>query len=220
MSSDDGRPVNVVIAGVGGQGVLLASRLLCGAAVKAGLSVQAMEEHGMAQRGGAVTTQLRVSAGELHTAQIPRGRGDVLLAFEPMEGLRALPLMGTGAELLINTRQLPPPIMPGGGGSPGGTGPAGVTTSLDLAEVERLLGESRSRVHLFDATALAEEAGSGLAVNMVLIGGLAALGLLPPPLDGAALKVSLADWVAPRFRKVNTRAFERGHDVIAGSHGT
>jgi len=198
MSSDDGRPVNVVIAGVGGQGVLLASRLLCGAAVKAGLSVQAMEEHGMAQRGGAVTTQLRVSAGELHTAQIPRGRGDVLLAFEPMEGLRALPLMGTGAELLINTRQLPPPIMPGGGGSPGGTGPAGVTTSLDLAE----------------------EAGSGLAVNMVLIGGLAALGLLPPPLDGAALKVSLADWVAPRFRKVNTRAFELGHDVIAGSHGT
>ena len=166
MSDMEDRPLNLIIAGVGGQGVLLASRLLCDAAVKAGLKVQAMEEHGMAQRGGAVTTQLRLWADEIHTAQIRPGTGDILLAFEPMEGIRALPFIAPDAVLLVNTRQLPPP------GRPGKTKDraAGMTTSLDMEEVERLLRQGYPRVHLFDATALAEEAGSGLAVNMVLIG--------------------------------------------------
>jgi len=208
MNPDSERPLNVVIAGVGGQGVLLASRLLCGAAVKVGLKVQALEEHGMAQRGGAVTTQLRVARQEIFTAQIRQGTGHVLLAFEPMEGLRALPYLSSKAVLLVNTRQLPPPAMPGSGqGSP-------EPSSLNMIEVEEKLLESYPKVHLFDATALAEQAGSELAVNMVLIGGLAALDMLPEPLDARALKEALGDWVGSRFLEVNTRAFELGYEAV------
>ena len=164
----------------------------------------------MAQRGGAVTTQLRVASGEIFTAQIRRGSGHVLLAFEPMEGLRALPLLSPEAHLLINSRQLPPPSMPG----TAGPGQTGISTSLDMSQVHRWLGESHPNVHIFDATKLAEEAGSGLAVNMVLIGGLVALDLLPEALDAGALKEALEDWVGPRFREVNLRAFEAGYEAV------
>ena len=87
-----------------------------------------------------------------------------------------------------------------------------------MLKVERLLKVSYPRVHLFDATALAEKAGSGLAVNMVLVGGLAALDLLPAPLGAEALHEALVDWVRPALLEINQRAFQAGHDSISSSN--
>ncbi|MGQ9477049.1 MAG: indolepyruvate oxidoreductase subunit beta [Candidatus Bipolaricaulia bacterium] len=194
--------LRIYIIGVGGQGTLTAARLLGEAALRRGLEAVVSEVHGMAQRGGIVETG--VLLGGYKGPVIGRGEADLVLAFEPLEALRAVLALGKASKeglVLTNTH----PIRP-------------ITVSLKLGEypdLERAFAEVERRVARLiklEATALAKEAGSALALNMVMLGALAATELLPfPPIE---LEEGIKGF-SPRWAEVNLRAFRLGLEAVA-----
>lgn len=185
--------LNVLFAGIGGQGVLTASQLLCEAAVLAGHDVKKSEVHGMAQRGGVVTSHVRLGR-KVYSPVISEGEVDVLVAFEEAEALRWLPEVRPGGLLVVNCLRVLPPVV-----------------NLGLfAYPEDPLAGLRSFEGTFlsvEASALAVEAGSPRLAGTILVGAAAAL-----------LPLSRADWeaaVRKRFPAAevadqNLRAFEQG----------
>ena len=152
-------PTSILIAGVGGQGVLLASEVLAEAAAIADHDVKKSEVHGMAQRGGSVVSHLRFGA-EVHSPLIPLGGADLLVSFEELETLRYFPWLRAGAFLLVNDQRiLPLPVSSGRAAYPADV--RGVIAATGLA-------------HAFvDGPGLAARAGNAKAVNSVILGALA-----------------------------------------------
>jgi len=158
----------VVISGVGGQGTLLASRLLAEAAIKAGLHVKIGETYGMAQRGGPVMGHIQIG-GAANNPQIRKREADVLLGFEPAEAVRrGVTYLKDGGLALVNKRV---------------TAPVEVISGLvpypGMDELMGLLSKVTDRLVAFDATRLAEEAGDPIATNVVMLGALTESGELP-----------------------------------------
>ena len=150
---------SVMIVGVGGQGTLLASRILGSAMLQKGYDVKVGEVHGMSQRGGSVVTYVRFGE-KVFSPVIERGEADVLLAFEQLEAARALPYLKSGGTAVVNTQKIDPmPVVTGQAAYPQGL----------LAAME----EKGAKVLAVDALKLSEEAGSQKAVNVVLIGAMA-----------------------------------------------
>ncbi len=189
------KSLNVVIVGVGGQGTLLASRILGNIAQTLDLDVKVSEVHGMSQRGGSVTTYVRM--GENVQAPIIEQKGaDYVLAFEELEALRALPSLKDDGMMIVNTQQTPPmPVITGAA-----TYPEGI--------LEKLCAEAG---HVKDVAALplAAKAGTEKAVNVVLLGVLAA----QLPLDKELWIQALRANVHERFLAANLAAFEAGYTV-------
>jgi indolepyruvate ferredoxin oxidoreductase, beta subunit len=102
-----GKKADIIICGVGGQGVILSSKVLANAAMLEGLDVKASEVHGMAQRGGAVVSQVRIGE-KVYSPTIPAGQGDVIISFEEMEALRYLQLVTPGASVILNLQKIKP----------------------------------------------------------------------------------------------------------------
>jgi indolepyruvate ferredoxin oxidoreductase, beta subunit len=196
------RHLRIFLTGVGGQGTLLASRLLGEAALAAGMNSLVSETHGMAQRGGVVIST--VVLGDLKSPIISPGEADVLLGFEALETFRALDRCHPGSLVVTNTGALVPyPVAIGKAAYPE------VPRMLELmaAQVGSLLA--------FDAGDLARQAGSPLAMNMVLLGALGATGILPfPQEDILALVRSKTN---PKFLEANLAAFQMGHKAAADS---
>ena len=187
--------MRIFMTGVGGQGTLLASRLLGEAAVAAGYEPLLSETHGMAQRGGIVVST--VVLGNLKSPIISEGEADILLGFEALETFRALDRCHAGTLVIANTGVIPP-----------------YTVAIGKAQypsVERLvalMSQAVASVLAFDANALAREAGSPLAVNMVLLGALAATGILPFSQD--LLLEMIKTRTNPKFLDANLTAFDMG----------
>jgi indolepyruvate ferredoxin oxidoreductase beta subunit len=187
----------LVISGVGGQGTLLASRLLAGASIKAGLHVKIGETYGMAQRGGPVMGHLQVG-GSAHNPQIRKGEADVLVGFEPAEAARrGVTYLKDGGLALVNTRVTAPVEVI-----------SGMVPYPDMGELVGLLEKVTDRIVAFDATSLAEEAGDPIATNVVMLGALAESGKLP--FGEETLVSTLRDSLRPRFLELNMRAFDLG----------
>ncbi len=190
--------INVLLAGVGGQGTLVAGKLLGQVALTLGLDARISEVHGMAQRGGSVTTAVKLGP-TVFSPVIEAGTLQYLLAFEELEALRWAPLLAPAGIVLINREQLLP-----------------VTVQLkqavypaDGAEaLRRRLGPDR--VHLIEASRLAQEAGSVKATNVVMLGALSRFMDLPQAHFLSALEVVLP----PHVRQINQRAFELGSAII------
>jgi len=190
----------VVISGVGGQGTLLASRLLAMASISAGLNVKIGETYGMAQRGGPVMGHIQIG-GMAHNPQIRKGEADVLVGFEPAEATRrGVTFLKDGGLALVNTRVTAPVEVI-----------SGMVPYPDLGELMRLLGKVAGRVVAFDATSLAEEAGDPIATNVVMLGALTESGQLP--LDEETVLSTLRDSLRPRFLELNMRAFGLGKEA-------
>ena len=150
---------SVMIVGVGGQGTLLASRLLGAAMVAEGYDVKVSEVHGMSQRGGSVVTYVRYGE-KVYSPIIEEGEADIVLAFEQLEAARYLPYLKKGGAVVVNTQKMDPmPVVTGSTTYPEG-----------LLEDMKKKG---ARVLALDALSLAEETGSAKAVNVVLIGDMA-----------------------------------------------
>jgi indolepyruvate ferredoxin oxidoreductase beta subunit len=183
------------MTGVGGQGTLLASRLLGEAALAAGFEPLVSETHGMAQRGGIVVST--VVLGDLKSPIISAGEADVLLGFEALETFRALDRCHAGTMVIANTGVIPP-----------------YTVAIGKAHyppVERLvalMSQAAASVLALDANALAHQAGSPLAGNMVLLGALATTAILPFPQD--LLLEMIKTSTNPKFLEANLRAFDLG----------
>ncbi|MGB3943892.1 MAG: indolepyruvate oxidoreductase subunit beta [Methanothrix sp.] len=184
---------DVVVVGVGGQGVILISEIIGRAAMLAGLSVRGVETHGMAQRGGSVINHIRV--GCRYSAMISPGGADVLVAMEPAEALRYASYLSPEGVALVNTRPLLPVTVT-----------TGQATYPSIEEILAPLREASSRVYPMDATRLAAEAGSPQAANVVMLGALAR----HLPIGEERLQEALSKIVPARFLEVNRKAFELG----------
>ncbi len=149
---------NILIVGVGGQGVILASELLSEAATQAGYDVKKSEVHGMSQRGGVVSSHIRFGE-KVYSPLIPNGSANVVLAFEAAEGLRWCGQVSANGMLAMNTQQIVPPI----------------AFTKEFSYPEDPVGDARKhvkRVVPVDALALANEAGNPKLVNTVLLGAI------------------------------------------------
>jgi indolepyruvate ferredoxin oxidoreductase beta subunit len=197
-SKERSKNLRILMTGVGGQGTLLASRLLGEAALAAGFDPLVSETHGMAQRGGIVVST--VVLGDLKSPIISEGEADILLGFEALETFRALDRCRAGTLVIANTGVTPP-----------------YTVAIGKAQypsVERLvalMSQAVSSVLAFDANALAREAGSPLAVNMVLLGALAATEVLPFPQE--LLLEMIKTRTKPKFLDANLTAFDLGAET-------
>jgi indolepyruvate ferredoxin oxidoreductase beta subunit len=191
--------LRILFAGVGGQGVLSAGRWVGDAAAAAGIDVVVGQIHGMSQRGGSV--QATVALGGARSAEIPRGMADLLVAFEPMEGARALAQLSERSTAIINTRPLLPVSLQATGR------PYPPVASL-ISPIEEVAGS----VIALDASALAENAGSPRSLNVVALGMLAGSGLLPFP-DEALLAIIQSAGM-PAFAEVNGKAFRLGSERV------
>ena len=189
----------VFITGVGGQGTLLASRILGEAALLDGIDVTVSEIHGMAQRGGVVESA--VLLGGVKSPIISDGEADVLLGFEPLETYRALRKCSGKTLVISNITTIIPYSVTSG------LVPRYPDVQSMMAEVRNSVG----RLIAFDALELAGESGSPLAVNVVMLGVLAARGTLP--ISPGVIERAVLGSVKPQFREINIRAFRLGLDV-------
>lgn len=185
----------VVFIGVGGQGNLLASRLLGEAALSAGVPAVVSEIHGMAQRGGIVESA--VLLGDVSSPIVSNGEADVLVGFEPVESLRALAKCSRNTVIITNTRPLPPFTVSIGQGT--------------YPPVERILELIRvkvGRVIALDGNALAIEAGNSLSLNMVMLGALIGSGTVP--VSAEEMKKVISASTRKAFSESNLKAFDLG----------
>ena len=154
---------DIILAGVGGQGVLSVSAIIASSAMKEGLAVKQSEVHGMSQRGGAVLANLRLSDGPIASDLIPRGSAAMILSMEPLESLRYLEYLSETGTIITATDP--------------------VANISDYPPIDEVLARIRSlpRALTIDAESLARRAGSARATNMVMVG--AASPLLPVAFD-------------------------------------
>ncbi|HDS45759.1 MAG TPA: indolepyruvate oxidoreductase subunit beta [Methanomicrobia archaeon] len=184
---------DIIVVGVGGQGVILLAHVIGKSALKAGYSVRGAETHGMAQRGGSVITHIRI--GCIYGPLVPPGGADILVALEPAEALRYAHYLVKDGVVLVNTN----PILPV-------TVTTGRATYPPLDELCAPLQYISKTVKAVNATELAIDAGTPQAMNVVMLGLLAAYLPLPEEL----LLETLAESIKPKYLAMNKRAFELG----------
>jgi indolepyruvate ferredoxin oxidoreductase, beta subunit len=188
---------NILIAAVGGQGALLAARILGNFAAAQGLEVKVSEIHGMSQRGGSVVTHVRFGA-EVHSPVIEAGTADVVIAFERLEAARYVSMLRRDGILLVNTQQIPPlPVLSGAAVYPG-----------DLLE---RFAELPIRTIACDALAEARTLGNLKTVNTILLGAFAG----QSESDVASWHRAITSSVRDAHRAINLAAFDRGYALAA-----
>lgn len=186
---------NVMIVGVGGQGTLLASRILGNVVVEEGYDVKMSEVHGMAQRGGSVVTYVKYGDA-VYSPIISEGEADIILSFEELEAYRYLPYLKKGGTLIVNAQEIDPmPVITGVAQYP--------------EQIVKKLKDKADGVIAVDALALANEAGNSKAVNVVLLGVLAKSSDIREEKWLAAIEKT----VPAKFLDVNLKAFALGYNA-------
>jgi indolepyruvate ferredoxin oxidoreductase beta subunit len=197
----------ILIAGTGGQGVLTAARLLCDCFVEHGHHVVSGQLHGMAQRGGAVQSAVIIDAGI--SPVIPSGRADFVLGFEPVETVRALPLMSADTIVYMNITPVVPFVLAQRSLSKDGDG--------EYPDVQELIASVRAvapSTFTCDATQYASQAGSARALNMVMLGCL--FGSDSLPCTAETFWGTVARRMPPHLQSVNAGAFRKGLEFARG----
>ncbi|MDH7477301.1 MAG: indolepyruvate ferredoxin oxidoreductase subunit beta [Candidatus Bathyarchaeota archaeon] len=191
---------NMVLAGVGGQGILLAAEILGTAAIKEGLNVRVSEIHGMAQRGGAVVSTVRIGEN-VFAPTVLDGHADVLLGFEPFETLRNLKFASEKTLVIMSEERIPPTELT-----------AKMMPYPSLKEVEEKIHVFTKNLIIVDAPKLAKKAGSPLTQNVVLIGALAATGNLP--IKNESLMDAIKELIPAKYLDMNLKAFKLGYEFV------
>jgi indolepyruvate ferredoxin oxidoreductase beta subunit len=189
----------IFFTGVGGQGTLLATRVLGEAALVANIPVVVSEVHGMAQRGGVVESAVVI--GKVQSPVISDGEVDILMAFEPLEALRAVRKCSASSLVICNTSPV---------------APFSVSSGRDqYPEVSHMMESISSQVSnliAYDARALAREAGSELSVNIVMLGTLMRHAKMP--FDEEVVKKVINTRTKKSFLEINLKAFDLGYEVL------
>lgn len=190
-----GTVTNILLVGVGGQGILLASEILAETFMLAGFDVKKSEIHGMSQRGGSVVSHVRYGK-EIFSPIVPEGEGDILFGFEILETYRCLPLLKKGASVIANDLCIPPPaVLSGQESYPDGL----------AAKIQDLFPDFL----LVDGLKLATEAGNPRSANTVLLGAVSKRLEIPEEFWLQALK----KMVPPRAFEENRKAFQAGRNL-------
>jgi indolepyruvate ferredoxin oxidoreductase beta subunit len=186
--------INILIVGVGGQGTLLASKLMGKIFIDSGLDVKVSEVHGMSQRGGSVVTYVRFGE-KVYSPIITEGEADLIISFEKLEAARYAKFLKKDGRIVVNTQQIDPmPVIIGAAEYP-----ENVLTELT---------DKGLNVDALDALSLAEQAGSSKAVNIVLMGKAASNFDIP---YDSWIK-AIENTVAPKFVEMNKKAFDLGYN--------
>jgi indolepyruvate ferredoxin oxidoreductase beta subunit len=186
---------DVILAGVGGQGVLSVATIIAHAAVKEGLEVRQSEVHGMAQRGGAVLAHMRIADAAIASDLVPRGAAELILSMEPLESLRYAAWLSpkgalvSAAEPLVNIPNYPEI--------------AGIIKSIESFPVYRIV----------EAAALAKEAGFSRAVNMVMVGAASAFLPIKTETLEETIKITFASKDTATV-EANIKAFKLGRNAV------
>ena len=196
-------PYNIVITGVGGQGNVMASRVLSNMMVRAGFKVTIGETFGMSQRGGSVMSHIRVSPTAVWSPQIPKGTADLIVALEPVEAIRVLADYGNPAvKVIVNLRAIYPVGVI--------TGEDEYPSETDIREtVTALAAEARFLMATDEAIRL----GNPILGNIVMIGAVAGLGVLP--IDREGFETVIREGMPAAKVKANLRAFAIGETAVA-----
>ena len=188
------KTTSVMIVGVGGQGSLLASKLLGRLLVDEGYDVKVSEVHGMSQRGGSVVTYVRFGE-KVYSPIVTDGEADIIIAFEKLEAARYARFLKQDGRIVVNTQQIDPmPVIIGA-----------ATYPVDVLDELTAKGLT---VEVLDALALANQAGSAKAVNIVLMGRVAKQFDIPYERWITAIE----NTVAPKFVEMNKKAFDLGYN--------
>ena len=194
------KPTRLIIVAVGGQGNLLASKVLGEAALMADIPVRMSEIHGMAQRGGVVESAMVF--GNARSTIISDGEADVLVGFEPSETLRALNKCNSKTKVITNMAPLPPFTVSIGRG-----------TYPDLDQLKSLIEDKTGGLIAMDAAELARSAGNIMSVNIVLLGALCHTGILP--LTDEMVRQAIRTRTKAAFVDINLKAFDLGYQAAA-----
>jgi indolepyruvate ferredoxin oxidoreductase beta subunit len=202
----DRLPINILIAGVGGQGNLLASRLLARAAMPKGFQATIGETKGASQRSGSVTSHIRFSTAPLGPL-IPLKMAHIILGFEPLETLRsARKYSNENTTVIVNPAPVVPMLVA-----------QGLQQYPLLDDIFSELRTLNQDVYVIDATELARDAGDTLALNVVMLGALSGLSLLP--FERKDFVNAIIGRVPEKYRDLNERAFHAGYEQGVGRHG-
>jgi len=185
---------NIILAGVGGQGILTIAAVLDTAALESGLNLKQSEVHGMSQRGGAVQSHVRISDTEIHSDLIPQGKADIIISVEPMEALRYLPFLKKDGYLVTDSNPF--------------------ENIPDYPKMEELYNQIKLLPNniLMDAKKIAKELGNSKATNIVILG--AASSLLPLSEESLLQAIkSLFERKGERVVKKNIEAFNKGKEI-------
>jgi len=194
-------PLNVIISGVGGQGTILASKVLSEVALRSGLDVKQSEVHGMSQRGGNVVSMVRFGSA-VASPLITKGEADVLLAFEEMEGLRYVSWLRPGGRALISRQQIHPSTVNAG-------------LAKYPAGMEDAIRRACPRTIWIQAFDIARDLGNVRVANVVLLGALSASLPFPPEAWDAALRAN----VPAKVLDLNLEAFRLGRETASDAQG-
>ena len=187
---------SIMIVGVGGQGTLLASRILGSVLGTAGYEVKVSEVHGMSQRGGSVVTYIRYGE-KVYSPVIEKGQADMIISFEQLEAARYVSYLKKGGTIITNTQKISPmPVITGAAEYPDG-----------IIDKIKAMGINIIAV---DALSAAEKAGSARAVNVVLMG---VLSKVLPGIELDAWKKAVEKCVPAKVREINEKAFDLGRDM-------
>jgi indolepyruvate ferredoxin oxidoreductase, beta subunit len=190
---------NFMLAGVGGQGTILASNVLAEVGLAAGFDVKKSEVHGMAQRGGSVNTHVRWDAERVYSPLIGLGEADLLLVFEEAEALRYAEYLKRDGAAVVNRQAILPITVTSGG--------AHYPTE---EQVRAVYSAVTDRLHVVPGEAIAQELGNARVANVVLLGALSALLDLPPDIWLQVIEAR----VPPKHLEVNREAFTRGRKAV------
>ncbi len=195
-------PYNLIITGVGGQGNVLSSQLIGQALVGSGYFVTIGETYGASQRGGSVMSHIRISSQKQLSPLIPKGKADIVVGLEPVETIRVLTVYGNPKTVVIsNTRPIYPVDVTSGN-----------EKYPESEEIQRALEDLSQRVYYIPATEKAMEMGSPILGNMIMVGALLELNLLP--LSPALFRETLSKNFTSRRLETNLKALEEGKRII------
>lgn len=197
------KELNIIIAGVGGQGVVLMSEILGNAAVQEGYKVRGSEVLGMAQRGGSVFSNIRIGS-EVFAPMTADGKCDVLVGLEPSEALRNIQYLNKSSVVIMNNRKVIP-----------ATVSMGKSTYPEIEVIRQKLEAAAGRVIVMDAIELAEKAGNRQSSNVVMLGALFGCGKMPVSVE--TVKGLIGERFTGKAADINIKAFDTGFAIARES---
>ena len=199
MADNDNKNYSIYISGVGGQGIIKTSVIIGEAAMLEGYDVVMSEIHGMSQRGGSVSTELKI--GNFKSSIVEESKADLILAFEPIEVLRGLNKANKDTTLIFNTFPIVPSTLTQNG-----------ETYPEIDDIIKNLKDNFDSVYPIEGNGLAVDAGSILSLNMVLLGACVANDDFP--LSKETVETAMKNNLAPKFHEMNLKAIENGYNAI------
>lgn len=193
--------LDVVFAGIGGQGVVVLSDIFCEAALLDGLDVAKAEVHGMAQRGSSIVAYARIG-DKIESPLIEKGKADVILGFEILETARALPMLKDKGTVVMNMKYIPPNF-------------AFQESASKFTKPDNLIDMIRKKafkVHEIDAIGIATDLGNPIVVNTVLLGALSAIP--ENPIKKEALEKAMSERLKEKYLGINLKAFQLGRESV------